>query len=606
MYYKKRFIKGYSLLELAVVLVIIAVVAGSGITLGLQQVENAKRIQTNNKIAFIQEALMAYRTQNDRIPCPTDGAVLPTDADYGIEGANPGSCIGGIPSANFSNLTGNVYMSSGAVPFKTLNLPEEFMYDGWGNKLTYTVNNSFTAAKSFSATPLSEDCGGLSVREPTGTNNRTTGAVYVLVSHGKNGHGAYTRNGIRQNTGATSLQSTNVDELQNCDCSTAVASTGLNGIYVQKPPTEDATNPNNSFDDIVSYKSRWQMQTGQDPVTPPYTGPAFTRHVVAGLEVYSRVCGTFTLTTTVAPKPFAFPNGNSMAATPDGTYLEWGGYFYKRSGSTYVRTTDPSPIPATPTSSDGAVFSPNTNYLVYALSAAPWVRVYKRDGDSLTELPGAITGTAEPEAPSWSANSVFLALSSTGVNAPRIFKRSGDNFTELPTPTPLPTPVTGGMFVALSPDAQYMSLAGRMTAAPHLHLYKRDPATDQFNRVATVNFAGAWAARSSNWSSDGRYLAVYWSVGAGFNRLAVYRRDGDTLVDTTTGPPFNAASNQILHARYFLNSTYLAVCSVGSVYNTTTSAWIIFKRAGEHYTQAGYLDVTGVGCNTTSNSTFIE
>ncbi len=242
------------------VLTIIAVITGMGMTAGLGALESARRAQTSNKLDVIETTLMSYRTAYNRLPCPADPTIANTAANYGVEAANPGSCTGGAPaiSATFTDTTNNVV--EGAVPFNALGLPEEYMYDGWGRKFAYAVNYNVTATNAMSGESLAESC-KITVNDAASTGgNRSTGAVYVLVSYGPDGHGGYLRSGSRNNAG-----SNNSNELINCHCNTATAAeTTYAANYVQQDPTLDPTTYTDQFGDYVRFKERWQMATSDD------------------------------------------------------------------------------------------------------------------------------------------------------------------------------------------------------------------------------------------------------------------------------------------------------------------------------------------------------
>ncbi|MCZ2154069.1 MAG: type II secretion system GspH family protein, partial [Bryobacterales bacterium] len=190
--------RGFSLLELSIVLVVIGVITGLGITAGVNQLERSRENQTSEKMKTIMEAVMTFRTVNGRIPCPSSLTAPPTDTNYGVEAANKGSCTGGSPAANFSGSG----VADGGVPVKALLLPDDFMFDGWGNRIRYSVRADATATNAFSSIPANDTCGGIQVRDASG-NNRTSSALIALISHGSNGHGAYTRSGAVRSSGST-------------------------------------------------------------------------------------------------------------------------------------------------------------------------------------------------------------------------------------------------------------------------------------------------------------------------------------------------------------------------------------------------------------------
>ena len=147
-------------------------------------------------------------------------------------------------------------VAEGGVPTRTLKLPDDYAYDGWGRRIMYAVSRDMTLTGAFGIYPGSDTSARMTMLNPgaefTGAAD-TTYAAYVLISFGVNGHGSYSRGG-----GSTLLSSgsQNIDEQQNCDCDSTTVSTGLDGIFVQRAPTLDSTNRSNSFDDIIAYSTR--------------------------------------------------------------------------------------------------------------------------------------------------------------------------------------------------------------------------------------------------------------------------------------------------------------------------------------------------------------
>ncbi len=253
--------QGFTLLELSIVLAIIALVTGMAITSGVAVISTARQSATEKKMAAIDLALMAYRTVNDRLPCPGDLTLKASGAYYGQEAAVQGSCTGESPAANNTkrNSADTAYaLAEGAVPTLTLGLPNDYMYDGWGNHFRYAVDASLTIAGSFVHVPTGAICGPITVKDASGAA-RTSGAVYALISHGANGHGAYTLNGVAYNA-----SSANASEQKNCHCDSSAAVAAYDNVYIQMSPTVDSSDALNSFDDIVTYKERWQMATAWD------------------------------------------------------------------------------------------------------------------------------------------------------------------------------------------------------------------------------------------------------------------------------------------------------------------------------------------------------
>src|SRR5438552_8161033 len=262
--------KGFSLVELAVALAIIALlIAGALIPLSTQMdVRNVA--DTRRSMESMREAIIGFAQANGRLPCPADGTVAAggTDASgrpAGAEQLTPPT----LPPPSTAACTN----SFGVIPWTTLGVPET---DGWGRRFSYwvspifadgiglaTFNNSFPAAQN----PL---CNA-PVPAPTqssfalcsqgsftvNTRNESTHAATaiglalpaVIISHGKNGAGAYTP------AGATLAAPTGADELANA---THTGAPGRGTTFYSRTPTPPASPCNDAagpafceFDDIV-------------------------------------------------------------------------------------------------------------------------------------------------------------------------------------------------------------------------------------------------------------------------------------------------------------------------------------------------------------------
>jgi prepilin-type N-terminal cleavage/methylation domain-containing protein len=271
--------RGFTLVEMAVVLVIVGFVTAMAVTSGYAVINTARLSATQQKMAAIDAALLAYRTSYDRLPCPGDLTLASSSANYGLE-ANAGTgsaktvgsgvCTGGTPAANHTaaGLTNTgATAAEGAVPTVTLGLPNDFMYDGWGDRFRYAVDIAYTALGAFPNQPLTcPAIGAITVYDSSGSTARSTGAIYALISHGANGHGAYTPGG-----GSTMVNggSQNANELVNCHCNSSATATTYAATYVQQDPGYQSSYSGNSayyYDDIVTFKERWQMQVPWDAV----------------------------------------------------------------------------------------------------------------------------------------------------------------------------------------------------------------------------------------------------------------------------------------------------------------------------------------------------
>src|SRR5579884_4060684 len=206
---------GFTLVELSVVLIIIAAILGMTMTAGVDVISSARYSATISKMNALDQALMAFRIANDRLPCPADLSQTQGSATYGTEG-NCTAIAGGVFVAQNASATATA--AEGGIPTSALGLPGDFMYDGWGNRFRYAVDTRMTAINAFSLMQTGCVNGAITVYggpnyPATGNPARTTGSIYALISHGANGHGGITKNAVVTNAG-----SLNSDELTNCHC----------------------------------------------------------------------------------------------------------------------------------------------------------------------------------------------------------------------------------------------------------------------------------------------------------------------------------------------------------------------------------------------------
>ena len=280
---RRRPASGFTLLEMGVVVVVIALIVAASLSMGQYSVETARRINTTNKLDAIENALMAFRVANNRLPCPADAtladpAVVSGVNYYAVESVNAGACTTGsgydgnghrtsaasparrriiytllsLPPGGNSNSPVGTTVAEGGVPVRTLNLPDDFMYDGWGRAFAYAVWTPLTAVPTgvpptgapagFVNYGIYGNCLAAKVQN-AGYTNRSTMADYVLVSYGSDGHGGYLKTGARYSSG-----SDNPDEKTNCHCDSTATDTGYAATMCNVtspliPPIRSTTSP---------------------------------------------------------------------------------------------------------------------------------------------------------------------------------------------------------------------------------------------------------------------------------------------------------------------------------------------------------------------------
>lgn len=118
---KRRFHKGFTLIELAIALVIMALLAGSALVALRVQSQRANFGQTRDAIEDAREALYNYAVVWGYLPCPAVD-------DTGAAGTCPANT-----DPNTSTAT------AGMLPWQELGVSGQ---DAWGQRLRYAVSNA--------------------------------------------------------------------------------------------------------------------------------------------------------------------------------------------------------------------------------------------------------------------------------------------------------------------------------------------------------------------------------------------------------------------------------------------------------------------------------
>lgn len=247
--------RGFSLVELAVVVAIVAFLMGGLMYTLSAQTEQRSFEETRRRLEQARELILAFAITNGRLPCPARN--IATNVPLTVPGdevvTTATGCIGDTVTDYYGTIisAGPPLVTGGFLPARSIGYQQVdsagFAVDAWGNRLRYVVANLITNCSGSSTTPhfvntVNLKNNGISCqpndllicKSATGITSTTCGGaanqimsqslvVAIIYSTGKNGAGA---------TGGT-------DEAANVDG---------NRVFVYHTPTP-AGAANGAFDD---------------------------------------------------------------------------------------------------------------------------------------------------------------------------------------------------------------------------------------------------------------------------------------------------------------------------------------------------------------------
>jgi prepilin-type N-terminal cleavage/methylation domain-containing protein len=222
---------GFSLIELALVLVIVTLALGGALVPLNAQIEQRRLSETAQILNEVNDALLGFAIRNGRLPCPA------TSASNGVEDpVGGGSC------------TNSYY---GYVPAVSLGLGHldvnGFLLDAWGNRVRYAVtstgNWAFTSAGGMKGAGLGALTSTLAVcASAAGTTSTGCGTATPLTSADPNAPPAVI---FSLGKNGAAAPAANTDEAANQD---------NNAVFISHTPSP-AGAPGGAFDDVVIWLS---------------------------------------------------------------------------------------------------------------------------------------------------------------------------------------------------------------------------------------------------------------------------------------------------------------------------------------------------------------
>ncbi len=232
--------KGFSLIELSIVFVVIGILMTGAITFVSGYTKGHQIKETKMKLGAIEKELIVHVRKYGHLPCPASRTVALGTANFGM---SPSACNIAPPAGTADVNSGKVRI--GMVPVKSLGLPQNYAFDGWGNRITYSAIRNLAVGQSTYNSYTTTDTNGVIIIQD-GNGNQLYPAddknitAYALVSHGADGKGSFNRTG--QNVVACG---TATKDSENCDD---------NDSLFFDMPINDGDVPASYFNDYIRWK----------------------------------------------------------------------------------------------------------------------------------------------------------------------------------------------------------------------------------------------------------------------------------------------------------------------------------------------------------------
>jgi prepilin-type N-terminal cleavage/methylation domain-containing protein len=264
---------GFTLIEIAVVLVIVGLLMASFIGSLTSRIETTRRDNTIKKLEEIKLAIFGYAAAEGRLPCPTTA----------VGGGQEQPVGGGVCATLYGFVPGRTLGLSGAYNRDNL------LIDSWGNPFRYSVTgsdaNAFTTAPGAGGSireVAAAAVNGLAVLSPnmvicdgdsTAAGNCAGGAstlidtaVFNVLSLGKDGSAFITNLAPNSDQGENASEVAVVANAAGENLAYTVAN---NRVFVSKSYSE-AGSTAGQFDDLITWASQYalysyMLEAGQLP-----------------------------------------------------------------------------------------------------------------------------------------------------------------------------------------------------------------------------------------------------------------------------------------------------------------------------------------------------
>ena len=234
--------RGFTLIEMAVVLMIVGLLLGGLLPTISAQIQQQRVNETLKQLSEIQQALIGFTVINGRLPCPA------TSTSNGVESPSTGGNCTSFSNGSFV----------GFVPAATLGLPQTdsqgYAIDSWGNRIRYAVASVTATVSGFN--------GGASFNVFTFPNGMSAVGISSLspnlfvcsTATGIGGSSCSAAPSLTPNGVPAVILSTGNDGVAGAVGSDETANLDNNKTFVNHVPAPSSAT-NGTFDDLVTWMS---------------------------------------------------------------------------------------------------------------------------------------------------------------------------------------------------------------------------------------------------------------------------------------------------------------------------------------------------------------
>jgi type II secretory pathway pseudopilin PulG len=217
---QKKQMLGFTLVELAIVTVIVGFLLSMFLIPLSSQLELRARAETQVLLNQAQETLIGYAVVNRHLPCPDTDAI-----PDGVENRNG---------------TGDCASDEGILPWNTLGIER---VDAWNHYFKYRADDTFSDSVTRFTIADAEDATGIQINGDVGALvSESSRPAAIILSHGANGFGAI--NTIQASPANRQPAPASAEEIENAN---------MNTTFVSRVPTNRGSP--NEFDDMVIWIS---------------------------------------------------------------------------------------------------------------------------------------------------------------------------------------------------------------------------------------------------------------------------------------------------------------------------------------------------------------